>query len=68
MKRVSGKDMCKALERRGWQLTRIRGSHHIYHFPGNPVGISVPVHGNKTLRPGTQHGIMRAANLTEDDL
>jgi predicted RNA binding protein YcfA (HicA-like mRNA interferase family) len=68
LKAVSGKELCRALERKGWRLTRIKGSHHIYHRPGDPKGISVPVHGNKTLRRGTQHGIMKEAGLTEADL
>ena len=34
MKHVTGKEMCRALERNGWTLSRIRGSHHIYTRPG----------------------------------
>lgn len=30
MKSVSGKEFCKILERNGWKLARINGSHHIY--------------------------------------
>ena len=30
MKSVSGKQLCKVLEARGWLLLRINGSHHIY--------------------------------------
>jgi predicted RNA binding protein YcfA (HicA-like mRNA interferase family) len=68
LKAVSGKGLCKALERKGWQLIRVRGSHHIYRQPGNPTDISVPVHANKSLKTGTQLGIMKSAGLTEDDL
>jgi predicted RNA binding protein YcfA (HicA-like mRNA interferase family) len=67
VKAVSGKEMCKVLERNGWQLARIKSSHHIYKKPGYQP-ITVPVHGNKTLKPGTQHDIMKQADLTEDDL
>jgi predicted RNA binding protein YcfA (HicA-like mRNA interferase family) len=67
VKAVSGKEMCRALERRGWRRDRIRGSHHIYK---NSSGgqVSVPVHGNKSLKPGTQRAIMKDAGLTEADL
>jgi predicted RNA binding protein YcfA (HicA-like mRNA interferase family) len=68
VKRVSGKEMCKALERKGWVLDRVRGSHHVYKSPDNTQTASVPVHGNRTLRIGTQRSIMKAAGLTEDDL
>jgi predicted RNA binding protein YcfA (HicA-like mRNA interferase family) len=67
MKPVSGKRMCRVLARRGWVHTRTNGSHYRYEKSGEPY-IVVPVHGNKTLKPGTQHGIMKAAGLTDDDL
>jgi predicted RNA binding protein YcfA (HicA-like mRNA interferase family) len=68
MKHVSGKQMCKALESAGWVLQRIEGSHHIYHRPGAPRPIPVPVHGARTLKTGTQRSIMREAGLTDADL
>ncbi len=30
MKSVSGKALCKIVERYGWELKRVTGSHHIY--------------------------------------
>jgi predicted RNA binding protein YcfA (HicA-like mRNA interferase family) len=67
MKAISGKEMCRILERHAWILARIRGSHHRFEKTGySPV--VVPVHGNKTLKTGTQHEIMKNAGLTEDDL
>ena len=68
MKPVSGRQMCKALERQGWVLDRVRGSHHIYKRAGRRGAIPVPVHGNKILKPKTQRSIMRTAGLTDDDL
>lgn len=68
MKPVSGKRMCRILEKHGWILVRTKSSHHAYQKPGHPQTIIVPVHGNKDLRPGTQHDIMKDAALTQDDL
>ncbi len=59
--------MCKVLERNGWTLIRIRSSHHVYGRPG-ARSIPVPVHGNRTLKAGTQLGIMKQAGLTAGDL
>lgn len=67
MKHVSGKEMCRILRRNGWTRTRIRGSHHHYEKAGRSPVI-VPVHGNKTLKTGTQHEIMKNAGLTDADL
>jgi hypothetical protein len=34
MKSVSGKELASVLDRNGWQLLRVHGSHHIYGKPG----------------------------------
>jgi predicted RNA binding protein YcfA (HicA-like mRNA interferase family) len=68
VKPISGKRMCKVLERRGWSPVRIKSSHHIYKKAGEPAIITVPVHGNNNLRTGTQATIMKAAGLTDADL
>ena len=68
MKPVSGKQFCRALERSGWALLRINGSHHIYGRPDVPVILPVPVHGNRDLPIGTQRALMRMAGLTDEDL
>lgn len=67
MKRVSGRVLAKVLTRRGFELVRVKGSHHQFFKRG--VGlITVPVHGHGDLKPGTQRNIMRAAGLTDEDL
>jgi len=50
MKSISGKDLCRILEKKGWQLKNIHGSHHVYMTAGRKERISVPVHGNKDLK------------------
>ncbi len=68
MKRLTGKTMCRVLERHGWRLARIKGAHYIYQRAGAPRPIPVPVHGNTTLKIGMQRAIMREAELTSEDL
>ncbi len=69
MKPVSGRRMCQVLQRRGWRVIRVKGSHFTHVLPGGPPDlVVVPVHGNHELRPGTQKDIMRAAGLTDADL
>jgi predicted RNA binding protein YcfA (HicA-like mRNA interferase family) len=52
MKSASGKELAHFVERHGWQLLRIHGSHHIYGKPGSVVRLSIPIHGNKPLKVG----------------
>lgn len=68
MKQVSGKELIRALERHGWTLLRVHGSHHVYGKPGSTVRLSVPVHGNKRLKTGLAKHLMEMAGLSEDDV
>jgi predicted RNA binding protein YcfA (HicA-like mRNA interferase family) len=52
MKAIFGKDFAKILERNGWSLLRVQGSHHIYGKAGSDVRLSVPIHGNRPLKTG----------------
>jgi predicted RNA binding protein YcfA (HicA-like mRNA interferase family) len=68
MKSISGKDLCRILEKKGWQLKKIHGSHHVYMMAGRKERISVPVHGNKDLKIGMLRSIMKIAGISEDEL
>jgi predicted RNA binding protein YcfA (HicA-like mRNA interferase family) len=68
VKPISGKRMCKILERRGWVYDHTSGSHRIYKRDGDASTIAVPVHGNRDMRHGTQKDVMRRAGLTDADL
>ena len=64
---VSGKAVLKALLGAGFTLRHISRSHHVLTHPGPPRRmVSVPVHGNKTLRAGTLAGILDEAGLTAE--
>lgn len=68
MKQVSGKDLAKAVERAGWVLLRVTGSHHIYGKEGSVVRLSIPIHANKPLKHGLLRHLLKQAELTENDL
>ncbi|WP_453943490.1 type II toxin-antitoxin system HicA family toxin [Bradyrhizobium sp. USDA 372] len=53
VKSVSGREFARIVERHGWSLLRVSGSHHIYGKPGSIVRLSVPIHGNKPLKTGS---------------
>ena len=56
------------LEQHGWVLLRVQGSHHIYGKAGNAVRLSIPIHGNKLLKAGLLHKLMRLAAIPDDEL
>ena len=68
MKTISGKEFCKLLEKKGWKLARINGSHHIFTKEGTIFRISVPVHKNKELKTGLLKSLMKIAGIKETEL
>ena len=66
---VSGAEMVKILERKGYVQIRIRGSHMRLYPPSfllDAKKVTVPLH--KRLKIGTLSGIMKDAKLTPEDL
>ena len=66
MRAVSGKQFCRLLESRGWQLKRVRGSH-VYVKATVSARISVPVHGG-VLKRGLQKHLMKIAQIEDLEL
>ncbi|MGZ8938761.1 MAG: type II toxin-antitoxin system HicA family toxin [Limisphaerales bacterium] len=68
MKQVSGKELARAIQRKGWTLARIKGSHHIFVMAGRRERIVIPIHGNQPLKIGLLKSLMKTADLREDEL
>ena len=68
MKSISGKRLCRIIERKGWILKRVTGSHHIYEKADVEKILSIPVHRNQDLKVGTLKALMKIAQLSEEDL
>jgi predicted RNA binding protein YcfA (HicA-like mRNA interferase family) len=59
---MNSADIVRQLERAGWVLRGVKGSHHIYTLPGKPGHISVP-HPKKDLGIGLTHKLLKQAGL-----
>ena len=68
MKQWAGREFARLLERRGWQLMRIHGSHHIYGKPGSIVRLSVPIHRNKPLKTGLLRHLAKLAEIPDAEI
>lgn len=63
--RVKGKQVIKALERAGFAIDRIRGSHvFLKHSDGRVT--TVPTHSGETLGPGLLRSILRDVDLSTE--
>ncbi len=57
----------RILEKNGFILDRIKGSHHIYYNPVTKRRVVVPLH-RKTLPKGTLMEILKQAGISKDEL
>jgi predicted RNA binding protein YcfA (HicA-like mRNA interferase family) len=67
LKRISGEETIRRLEKLGFQRIRQRGSHVVLkkHTPDGDIGCVVPLH--KELAIGTLHGILKQAKLSIEE-
>lgn len=56
----------RALERCGWQLDRVRGSHHVFRHPDHRYRVVVPMHARDLAR-GTLNAIIEASGAGRED-
>jgi predicted RNA binding protein YcfA (HicA-like mRNA interferase family) len=65
--RISGKDLVKTLKKIGFEVERIKGSHHfLKHSDGRST--VVPVHSNETIGPGLMNKILKDCEISREEL
>ena len=64
---VRGERVVRALEKAGFKVARVAGSHHIMrHLDGR--GTTVPVHPGRDVAKGTLRGMLADIGMTITDL
>jgi predicted RNA binding protein YcfA (HicA-like mRNA interferase family) len=62
---VRARDVIRALERAGFVISRISGSHcRLIHTTDPARKVTIPLHGSSDLKKGTLRGIIAQAGLT----
>jgi predicted RNA binding protein YcfA (HicA-like mRNA interferase family) len=65
---VNARRVIRALQRHGFIVDRIVGSHHLLRHRDDPARlVTVPFHGSRDLKPGTIRSIVRQAGLTPEE-
>ncbi|MBM3924850.1 MAG: addiction module toxin, HicA family [SAR202 cluster bacterium] len=64
---MTGREVLRILQRGGYKLSHVRGSHHYLRKPGAPNLVVVPVHGSRDLPIGTFRAILHQAGLTVEE-
>jgi predicted RNA binding protein YcfA (HicA-like mRNA interferase family) len=55
---ISGKDLVSLLEKNGFVITRIKGSHHRMKHPDGRI-TTIPIHKNEAISKGLLRKIIR---------
>lgn len=64
---VTDRELLRLLQRAGFYVDRVRGSHTVLLHPGKPgVRILLAVHGDD-LHPSELKRLLRAARITPDE-
>lgn len=64
---LTGRQILALLSRRGFEVVRVKGSHHFFSHPDGRKTV-VPVHAGETLGPGLLSKILRDCKLRREDL
>ena len=65
--RITGHQLIAALRRAGFEVIRIKGSHHFLRHPDGRATV-VPVHRGETIGPGLMSKILRDCEMTREEL
>jgi predicted RNA binding protein YcfA (HicA-like mRNA interferase family) len=65
--RITGKELLAALRRIGFEVVRVKGSHHVARHPDGR-GTVVPVHAGTTLGPGLLAKVLADVQIGIDEL
>ncbi|HYE30984.1 MAG TPA: type II toxin-antitoxin system HicA family toxin [Methylomirabilota bacterium] len=65
--RLTGRELIRALTQLGFQVARVRGSHHFLVHPDGRRTV-VPVHAGDTIGPGLLTHILRSIDLDVETL
>ena len=65
--RISGKNLVSVLQKFGFIVLRVKGSHHILKHPDGRTTV-VPIHKNETLGPGLLSKILKDCEISVSDL
>lgn len=64
--RVDGRTVVAALVRAGFEVSRIKGSHHFLRHPDGRVTV-VPVHAGEAIGPGLLSKIIKDCDMTREE-
>jgi predicted RNA binding protein YcfA (HicA-like mRNA interferase family) len=63
---VSGRELIAVLGRKGFEVIRVKGSHHVLRHADGRMTV-VPVHGREEIGPGLLSKILRDCDISREE-
>ena len=64
--RITGREVATALKKAGFEVARVKGSHHFLRHPDGR-GTVVPMHAGEVIGPGLLAAILRDCDVERDE-
>ena len=64
---VTGNELVAALKKAGFEVVRVKGSHHFLRHDDGRTTV-VPVHSGETIGPGLMSKILRDCDINRETL
>jgi len=64
---LTGKELVAALAKAGFEVVRVRGSHHYIRHPDGRSSV-IPLHAAETIGPGLMAKILKDCDVSREDL
>ena len=64
--RLTDREVIAALKKAGFEVVRVKGSHHRLRHAEGRVTV-VPIHAGETMGPGLMASILRDVELTREE-
>ena len=64
---LSGREVCRILERHGFVPIRRRGSHVVMQLRAQSTTVTVPVPDHAELKPGTLLSVIRQSRVPREE-
>jgi predicted RNA binding protein YcfA (HicA-like mRNA interferase family) len=65
--RITGRQLIHILSKAGFELVRVKGSHHVLSHPDGRRTV-VPVHRGEVIGPGLLSQILRDCEMNREEL
>lgn len=64
--RLTGRRIINTLKKAGFDVVRVKGSHHFLHHPDGRTTV-IPVHSGETIGPGLMSKVLRDCEITRSE-